>query len=331
MYALSGMVILNGHKGMKPMRGKSIIIDGETIYDICDDVNLPKDIEVVDLTGKYLMPGLIDLHVHIPSSGKPTKTRIDYERLAKLLKLGLPRHVIKMLCRKFARQELFSGTTTIRAVGGVLNFDTDLRNSINSGHLVGPRILAADTAISVPGGHMTGSVALPAHSVEEAVQMVHDLDKNKPDLIKLMITGGVLDAEVVGEPGDMKMPPEMVKAVVDEAHKLGYVVAAHVESQEGVIVALESGVDTIEHGGKPSPKVIELLKKTGAKVIATISPVIPFIEIDQEHNGCSDTDVINAKALYKNMVELYNECLDNDILVGLGTDTGCPFVTHYDT
>lgn len=331
MYALTGMVILNGHKGMKPIRGKSIIVDNETIVDIVDDANLDETIEKIDLSGKYLLPGLIDLHVHIPSTGKPTKKRIDYEKLAKLLRFGIARKVIQIMCKNSARAELNSGTTTIRAVGGVLNFDTDLRNQINSGTVVGPRILAADYAISVPGGHMTGSVALPAHSVEEAVQMVHELDKNKPDLIKLMITGGILDAKVVGEPGDMKMPPEMINAVVAEAHKLGYKVAAHVESQEGVIAALESGVDTIEHGGKPSEKVIDLLKQTGSKVIATISPVIPFLELDQKDSGCSDTDIINAKALYENMVELYNECLDNGIPVGIGTDTGCPFVTHYDT
>ena len=177
---------------------------------------------------------------------------------------------------------------------------------------------------------MTGSVALPAHSKEEAVRMVRELATHKPDLIKLMITGGVLDAEVPGEPGDLKMPPEYVKAACDEAHKLGLPVAAHVEGLEGLKVALKNGVDTIEHGGKFDDEVIELFKKTGAKLICTLSPTIPFTKLSQEVTSFSDLDVQNGSALFHHMVELYNICLDNQIPVGLGTDTGCPFVTHYD-
>ena len=331
MYAIKGTTILNGHKNMTPITGKALIVDGEKIVDIVEESEIPASAIVLDYTGKYLMPGLIDLHVHIPANGYPSKKKLDYKSIAKLLKFSLARFVVKRLCRKNAYAELLSGTTTIRAVGGVLDFDTELRNEINAGQVAGPRILAADWAVSVPDGHMTGSVALPAHSAEEAVEMVRELDTHKPDLIKLMITGGVLDAKVPGEPGDLKMPPEYVKAACDEAHKLGYVVAAHVESTEGMMVALENGVDTIEHGGRPTPEAIELLKKTGAKVIATISPVFPFVELDTSDTGFTETDTLNGTALYKAMVELYNKCLDNGIPLGLGTDTGCPYITHYDT
>lgn len=177
---------------------------------------------------------------------------------------------------------------------------------------------------------MTGSVALPAHSKEEVIEMVRELDTHKPDLIKLMITGGVLDAKVPGEPGDLKMPPEYVKAACDEAHRLGYKVAAHVEGQEGMIVALENGVDTIEHGGKVNDKVIELFKKTGSKLVCTITPAIPFAKMKPETTGFTELDITNGKALYENEIQLYNICLDNQIPVGIGTDAGCPFVMHYD-
>ena len=331
MLVLKNMKILDGHKTMKPVAGKAIIIDDEKIQDIIDEADVPEGAEAIDLDGHYLMPGLINLHVHLPASGKPTKKKMDYEKLGKLLRFGVVRAVIRKICEGSAKSQLMSGVTTIRTVGGVLDLDSKLRDDINNGEVIGPRILAANTAIGVPGGHMDGSVAKAANSVDEAVEMVRELDKEKVDLIKLMITGGVLDAEVPGEPGDLKMPPEYVKAVCDEAHKLGYQVAAHVEGPEGMVVALENGVDTIEHGGKPSKEIVELFKKTGAKLICTLSPTIPFTKLSQEVTGFSDLDVQNGSALFNYMVELYNLCLDNQVPIGLGTDTGCPYVSQYDT
>ena len=329
-YAIINGIILNGHADMKPQKDKAIIVEGEKIKAIVDKENIPEGIKTIDLRGKFILPGLINLHVHIPSSGKPTKKKLNYEKLAKLLKLGVARAVVFKMCESNAKTQLLSGTTTIRAVGGVLDFDTKLRNKINAGKVEGPRILAANTAISVPGGHMTGSVALPAHSVEEAVQMVHDRDAEKPDLIKLMITGGVLDAVVPGEPGVLRMPKEYVKAACDEAHKLGYKVAAHVESTEGMIVALENGVDTIEHGGKPTEETTRLFKEKNAILVATLSPAVPFALMDQAVSGLNDFDLINGKALFAHMKECVNNALENGITVGLGTDTGCPYTTHYD-
>lgn len=330
MLVLKNVKILDGHKTMKPVSDKAIIVDDEKIQDIIDEADIPEGAEALDLHGQYLLPGLINLHVHIPSTGKPSKKKTDYKKLASLLRFRVVKAVISKMCENNAKAQLMSGTTTIRAVGGVLDLDTKLRDKINSGQAIGPRILAANTAIGVPGGHMDGSVAAAANNVEEAVAMVHKLDKENVDLIKLMITGGVLDAKVAGEPGDLKMPPEMVKAVCDEAHKLGYQVAAHVEGPEGMVVALENGVDTIEHGGKVTEKVIELFKKSGSKLICTLSPTIPFTKLSQDVTGFSDLDVQNGTALFNYMCELYNLCLDNQIPIGLGTDTGCPYVTHYD-
>lgn len=327
---LKNMYILNGHEDMEPISGKAIVIKGEKIVDIIDESDIPADAEVRDLGGHYLLPGLINLHVHMPLNGAPTKKKINYKRLASLLRFGVVRAVIRKMCATNAKTALMAGTTTIRAVGGVLNCDTEVRNKINSGKLIGPRILAADTAIGVEKGHMDGSVAVAAHSAEEAAQMVRDHDAAKPDLIKLMITGGVLDAKVPGEPGDLKMPAEYVKAACDAAHELGYMVAAHVEGPEGMVVALENGVDTIEHGGKMTDEIIELFQKTGAKLIATLSPTIPFTKMSTEETGFSDMDVLNGTALFNYMVDLYKVCLEKKITIGLGTDVGCPYVTPYD-
>ena len=225
--------------------------------------------------------------------------------------------------------ELLSGVTTFRTVGGVESYDTWVRDLIQEGKLIGSRILAGNMAISVPGGHMSGSLAYEASSPEDAVRYVHKIAQDKPDLIKLMITGGVLDATVKGEPGVLKMSPHIVKSACEEAHKLGYKVAAHVESPEGVRVALENGVDTIEHGAKPDAEIIKLFKEKGAVHVATISPAIPYALFDPAVSNVDEMGQHNGKVVFDGIVECAKQCLANGIPVGLGTDTGCPFVTHY--
>lgn len=125
------------------------------------------------------------------------------------------------MCEGYAKTQLLSGVTTIRTVGGIADIDTRLRGRIAAGKCDGPRILAADMAVSVPGGHMAGSLAYEATSAAQAAEDVRKIAQGKPDLIKLMITGGVLDAKKKGEPGELKMPPEYVRAACGEAHRLG--------------------------------------------------------------------------------------------------------------
>ena len=329
-FALVNGFYLDGHADMQPQSGKAIIIRDGIIESIIPESEVPRNCPHRDLDGSYVLPGLINLHLHIPAGGKPSKKPKNYAALAKLLKYKLARTVVAAVCRKNVQQDLLSGTTTVRAVGGVPGFDIELRDRINAGKAVGPRILTSDYAVSVPGGHMTGSVALPAHSPEEAAAMVEAIAAQKPDLIKLMITGGVLDAAVPGEPGVLKMPPAYVKAACDKAHEFGLPVAAHVESTEGMLVALQNGVDTLEHGGKPTPEVISLMKEKGAVLVATLSPAIPFAAEPGEFIGVTETGHVNGLALYHNMLECIAACRKEGIPVGLGTDTGCPYVTHYD-
>ena len=329
-YALTNMFILNGHEDMTPISGKAILVEEGRIKDIVDANEVPMGYTLEDLHGGYLLPGLINMHVHIPGGGKPSKKKKDFNKIAKLLRFAAVRKVMYELCAGYAKLQLFSGTTTIRSMGGILDIDSRLRDAIDAGKQTGPRILAANYAVSVPGGHMTGSVAQPVTSAEGAAQMVRDQAKYKPDIVKVMITGGVLDAEVPGEPGVLRMPPEYVKAACDAAHELGYKVAAHVESTEGMVVALQNGVDTCEHGGVVTPEVLELFRKTGSVMVTTFSPAIPFAEMPQSVTNFSDMDVFNGKAFFNNMISGVKTCLQEGITVGLGTDTGCPFVTHYD-
>ena len=214
-------------------------------------------------------------------------------------------------------------------VGGVSDIDGAMKRKVQNGEIIGPRLLVANTGVSVPGGHFAGVLATEAETPEMARAHVRKILKTKPDLIKLMITGGVMDAEVVGEPGILRMPPEIVAAACDEAHKAGLMVAAHVESPEGVRVALENGVDSIEHGATPDDEIIRLFKERGAIDICTISPAAPYCLLPEEISHAGDDARINGKVVMDGIIDCAKACLENDIPVGLGTDTGCPFINNY--
>jgi len=330
-YAFVNGVILDGSQEMAPRRGEVMLTDGENIRELVPAGGALSGYETIDLNGRYLMPGLINLHVHLPASGRPKKKAQDPVKTVRTMTSNpISRAVLRKLCEGFARTELFSGVTTIRTVGGILSDDTALRDRIASGAVAGPRILAADMAVSVPGGHMAGSLAYMAHSPQEAVELVRKIAQAKPDLIKLMITGGVLDAKVRGEPGVLKMPPETVRAACEEAHRLGLKVAAHVESPEGVRVALENGVDTIEHGAKPDDTILRLFQERGACLVTTLSPALPYALFDRSVSHASEMEQYNGTVVFDGIQECAKACLANGIPVGLGTDTGCPYITHYD-
>ncbi|MGN0681352.1 MAG: amidohydrolase family protein [Candidatus Fimisoma sp.] len=324
-------VILDGSKDMEPVEGKMILTDGEKIIAIEAQKDVPAGYETVDLKGRYIMPGLVNMHVHLPGNGKPTDKQEDNSaKVKKLTSNALFRYLVRVMCQNYAKTQLMSGVTTLRTMGGVMAVDSAVRDRINTGKAVGPRILAANMAVSVEGGHMAGSLACIAHSADEAAQLVENIAKDNPDLIKLMITGGVLDAKVKGEPGELKMPPEYVKAACDKAHDLGMKVAAHVESPEGVRVALENGVDTIEHGAKPDDEIMRLFKERGACNIATFSPALPFAKFDREVTHMSEMEQYNGQVVFEGIIECAKRCLEEGVPVGLGTDTGCPYITQYD-
>ena len=287
--------------------------------------------EEIDLQGKYILPGLINMHVHLAGDGKPQKKQRDNEALVKkIMSNGLTKAIAYNMVCGFAKDELYSGVTTIRTVGGLGDFDTRLRDDIAAGKKPGPRILAANEGISVPGGHMAGSVAIAADSVEEALQHLETSKAQKVDLVKLMITGGVLDAKEKGVPGELKMAPEMVKAVCDKAHTMGYMVAAHVEAPEGVKAALKNGVDSIEHGAKADEEMISLFKEHNAFLCTTLSPALPYALFDRSITNASEVEQFNGNVVFEGIIDCAKAAIANDIPVVLGNDVGCPWITQYD-
>ena len=331
-YAIINGKILNGKKDMSAEEGLCVLVDGEKISKILPlrEANT-EGYKIIDLNGKYLMPGLINMHVHLAGNGKPQKKQRDNEKLVKtIMSTALTRAIAYKMVSGFAKTELMSGVTTIRTVGGLADFDTKLRDDILKGKKAGPRIIAANQGISVPGGHMAGSVAIAAKSVDEALEILEKGKSEGIDIVKLMITGGVLDAKEKGVPGELKMPPETVKAICEKAHAEGYKVAAHVESTEGVKVALENGVDSIEHGAKPTGEIIELFKKRHAFLCTTISPALPYALFDRSVSNASDIEKYNGKIVFEGITECAKAAIENDIPVVLGNDVGCPWITQYD-
>ena len=301
-YAFTNGKILNGTKDMQIQTGLCILVRDGKIYDIAKDTADLDGYKIIDLQGHYILPGLINMHVHLAGSGKPQKKQRDNEKRV----------------------------TTIRTVGGLGNFDTRLRDEIEAGTKIGPRILAANQGISVPGGHMAGSVAIAAANIDEALAHLNKCEKEKVDIIKLMITGGVLDAKEKGVPGELKMSPDMVRAVCDKAHADGYMVSAHVESPEGVRVALENGVDSIEHGAKMNDDMISLFKERGAFLCTTISPALPYALFDRALTNATEVEQYNGNVVFEGIIDCSKAALENDIPVVLGNDVGCPWITQYD-
>ena len=322
---------------MQVQEGQVILVENERITELLPAEEAGKrnlaasGYEEIDLQGKYILPGLINMHVHLAGNGKPQKKQRDNEALVKkIMSNGLTKAIAYNMVCGFAKDELYSGVTTIRTVGGLGDFDTRLRDDIAAGKKPGPRILAANEGISVPGGHMAGSVAIAADSVEEALQHLETSKAQKVDLVKLMITGGVLDAKEKGVPGELKMAPEMVKAVCDKAHTMGYMVAAHVESPEGVKAALKNGVDSIEHGAKADEEMISLFKEHNAFLCTTLSPALPYALFDRSITNASEVEQFNGNVVFEGIIDCAKAAITNDIPVVLGNDVGCPWITQYD-
>jgi len=342
-YALKNCQVIYGEMGKKADTNRTILINEQgIIQDIgkSNDLSVPSNYETLDISGKYVMPGLINAHVHLFADGKPFSLSVSEGMLNfayhHILDTKIGRSVLKKRMKKNAITALHAGVTTMRSVGEFFYQDVHLRDEIKANKFVGPNLLVSGYFLSVTGGHGAPYLALVGDSPWEARKNVRINVKNGVDLIKICVTGGVTDAKMVGEAGRLQMTEEEVAAICKEAHKLGMRVAAHVESTEGVRIALRGGVDTIEHGAEMDEEIITLYKKNPnalkgyTALIPTLQAGYPSAKLDRSLTRVSETVKENSRLVYDSMLKGVQQAVKYDIKMGIGTDAAMPFVTHYD-
>lgn len=336
-YIFTHATVLDGTADMEPRPNATVVVNDEgriAAIGAAEEIVPPANAQEIGLKGAYLVPGLVNLHVHLCGSGKPTSAGAAGDLIDKVVGNPIGMWYLRRIIKKHAQQQLASGVTTVRSVGDPGFADVDVRDAINAGKYQGPRLLTSGVGVTVPNGHGAGLFAHIAKTPDQAREIVRDCFARKCDLVKLFITGGVFDAEKEGEPGVLRMSPEIAAAAVDEAHKLGMATAAHIESAEGVRVGLEAGVDTIEHGADLTPELIALFKENGvgrsSSLTCTVSPALPFVELDPEKTHSTEIQKVNGNIVYEGIVHAAQAALEAGIPVGLGTDSACPYVTHYD-
>ena len=254
---------------------KTIIISGNTISSIEDGFIEPKNenIAVYDLRSKVLLPGLIDFHVHMESESGGKERYINRFQDNKA--------DVAFKSTVVAKKTLLAGFTTVRDVGGS-GVNISLRNAINSGVVVGPRIFTSGKTIATTGGHgdptngyREGLVADPGpkdgvvNSISDARKAVRYRYKNGADLIKITATGGVMSMAKNGQ--NPQFTEQVIDAIVKTANDYGMHVAAHAHGDEGMYRAVKSGVKTIEHGSIMKERTMKLMREKNAYLVPTIS------------------------------------------------------------
>ncbi len=261
-------------------RGPSTIVvrDGKIAEVRVGLVAVPADATLIDLSTKFVLPGLIDSHVHL---------RSDAGGVAGLLE-GVTQSEAAgaYVTADNARKTLMAGFTTVRNLGDDDGVTIALRDAIAKGITAGPRIIDAGRSISTTGGHMDGRSGIApfiaehvgdenlCDGVESCRQAVRIQIRRGADVIKIATTGGVNSGT-----GRRKMAfDDEIKALVDTAHMYGRKIAAHAHGVDGVNAALAAGVDSIEHGTEMNDQTFALFKKSGAFYVPTLSTVNGYIE-----------------------------------------------------
>ncbi|MEK5024323.1 metal-dependent hydrolase family protein [Paenibacillus sp. FSL M7-1046] len=342
-YAFKDCNVIYGDTGRGVATHMTILIhENGLIQEIgkASDVVIPSHYQTIDCSGKYVMPGLINAHVHLFADGKPFTLSASEGLLNfvfhHILDTRLGRSVLKKRMKRNALTALHSGVTTMRSVGEFFYTDVQLRDEIKANQFVGPNLLVSGYFLSVTGGHGAPYLALVGDSPWEARRNVRINVKNGVDLIKICVTGGVTDAKVVGEAGRLQMTEEEVAAICEEAHKIGIRVAAHVESTEGVRIALKGGVDTIEHGAEMDEEIISLYQnnpralKGYTALIPTLQAAYPSAKLDLSLTKVNETVKENSRLVYDSMLKGVRQAVEHNIKIGIGTDAAMSYVTHYD-
>ncbi|WP_022666876.1 metal-dependent hydrolase family protein [Desulfospira joergensenii] len=316
--ALTGGTLIDG-TGAEPLKQSCLLIQNGLVRaaGTLESISIPEDAQTLDCRGKTIMPGLIDAHVH----------------LLGVTSLDTLSWVVDDPCLRTARATmdawrlLDSGFTTVRDPGTYISLF--IRNAVNEGTVPGPRILSAGKVISQTGGHGDPAHHLPdgwvadrnicriADGEADCRRAVREQARAGADLIKIMTTGGVMsDAD---SPEHTQYSIAEIRAMTDEAHSMGLKVASHAQGRQGIINALQGGVDTIEHGTGLDSQAIDLMLKTRAFLIPTLS-VFHALVHRGERIGIKPHHREKARGLLKVHKSAFIQAWKAGVKIGLGTD-----------
>jgi imidazolonepropionase-like amidohydrolase len=305
----------------------TIVVEGNKITSLSKGFTKPgKDDTFIDLSKKTVMPGLIDMHVHL--EGETSKD-------VALQRFTLNEADIAFRSALYAKRTLMAGFTTVRDLGGT-GVNTALRNAINQGLTEGPRIFSAGKSIATTGGHADptngyrkdlmgdpGPTEGVVNSPEEAREAVRQRYKDGADLIKITATGGVLSIAKDGS-GPQFTDAEL-KAIVETAKDYGMHTAAHAHGPEGMKRAVLAGITTIEHGTLMTEEIMELMKEKGTFYVPTITAG-RFVGEQAKVPGYYHPLVVpKAAAIGPQIQKTFAIAYKKGVKIAFGTDAGVYF------
>jgi imidazolonepropionase-like amidohydrolase len=303
----------------------SILIEKGRFTSVVDGVVLPDPgDEVIDLSNQTVLPGLMDMHVHLSSQLSP-KSQLE--------EFTLNPSDVAMRATTYAKRTLLAGFTTVRNVGDDGMTTVSLKKAINEGYIVGPRIYTAGKVIATTGGHADptdgwcqalmgdpGPKDGVINGADEARKAVRQRYKEGADLIKITATAGVLSIE--GSADNAQFTMEELKAIVETAKDYGFTVAAHAHGAEGIRRAVEAGVTSIEHGTYMTPEIMSMMKKKGTVYVPTL--LAGKTVVDMANIPGALPEIVRPKALRvgAQIEHTFRAAYKAGVSIAMGTDTG---------
>ena len=292
--------------------GVDVVCGQGRIEKLGSNLPAPDGAEVVDASGMYVLPGLIDCHVHLASSGAPQALTESMRE---------PPHLRALRAAVHARKTLEAGFTTVRDLGAPEHLNVHLAKAIEEGVAEGPRIVAAGMGVTMTGGHGHGFIAREADGPDEVRKAVREQLRAGATAIKLFASGGVMTPGV--DPRSPSFTEEELRAGVEEAHKAFRVVGAHAQATEGIMNAVRAGVDSIEHGVWLDEEILELMAAQGTYLVPTLTA--PYhIAHGGLDAGIPKYMVDKAWQVLDAHIESYGKALKAGVKVAMGTDQGTP-------
>jgi imidazolonepropionase-like amidohydrolase len=311
--------------GERPRSAQTVVIEDGRISEVrsgyAEASAFGDDVRVVDLRNAFVLPGLMDMHVHLQGQLGPENDRDT---------LKMPPQLVQMRSIHYAMNTLRAGFTTVRDVGSSPQEMYALRDAIERGWVDGPRIIAAGL-VGITGGHADVSGAQPelmelwtsenvCDGPYDCRRATRNAIKYGADLIKITATGGVMTERATGT--GQQMEPDEIREVVQAARRMGRKVACHAHQEDGIIAALEAGVDSIEHGSYVGPEAIRLFKETGAYLVPTLLAGKTVAAVAAEADYMPDAVKEKAIRVGTDMVGNFAKVHAAGVNIAYGTDSG---------